>query len=353
MKFNVFGRHFTVTAGAAMTAGLAVLGVLAAPASALAPAASPATASEQLLGSSNAVKVVGVKAAAQGLRLVFEHRNQDGSVTSRWTANNGTGFTYAGTPGVTVDLRNGNTAHGGYGAMTVTFPKTDKKAGSGADLISAYRAAGRSTYTDALNAGISKAAANAQLGKYRTVKGVVPYDISGSFYQSGCIQPSGPRDVIGVWGCFTRRLIQTNGSDWYVGDDLVATENPGLLQPNTLYILMWYGSGNTVVNWTAAPGSTGCHDATLSGSLGVGSIGLGYSETNKVCSGSTSVIHDSAHWGLDWIDNSAYWVTPPQEQIEEIGVVHSPPSASIGNSALELAWGPGARDSGSCRTPSC
>ncbi|OLZ59438.1 hypothetical protein AV521_45225 [Streptomyces sp. IMTB 2501] len=350
---NASGRRFAVAAGAAITAGLAVLGVLAAPASASASAVSPARASEQLLASSNAVKVVGVKAAAQGLRLAFEHRNRDGSVTSRWTAKNGAGFTYAGTPGVTVHLHNGNTAHGGYGAMTVTFPKTDKKAGSGADLIRAYRAAGRSTYTDALNAGIPQASANAQLGKYRTVKGVVPHDISGSYYQSGCLQPSRLYYVYGVWGCFTRKLIQTNGSDWYVGDDLVATENPGVFYPNTLYILMWYGSGNTVVNYTPAPGSTGCHDATWSGSLSYRGASLGYSETNKVCSGSTAVIHDSSHWGLDWIDNAPYWSAPPQESIEEIGVVHSPPWASIGNSDLELAWGPGGSQSVACHTPNC
>ncbi|TYK53407.1 hypothetical protein [Actinomadura decatromicini] len=333
-----------------MAAGLALLGGLAAPAS----AAPSTTAAEHLLASSKAVKVMAPKGSVQGLRLVSEHGNRDGSITSRWTSDNGTGFTYAGTAGVTVHLRSGQSSHGRYGSMTVTFPKTSKKPGSASKLVRAYRSAGRSTYTDALNAGIPRAEANAKLRKFRPTGGATAYSMSGTYYQSGCLQPSNPRDVRAVWGCFTRNLLQTNGSDWYVGDDLIATENPPvILFPNSLYILMWYGAGNTVVNYTPAPGGTGCKQATWSGQLGFSNTSLTYSETNNICSGYTAVIHDAAHWGLSWIDNNSHLNLPPQETIEEIGVVHSPPSASIGNSDLELAWGPGARDAVACHTPSC
>ncbi|MFC4049978.1 hypothetical protein ACFOY4_09815 [Actinomadura syzygii] len=341
MRIKKSRPPWVATVGAAMAAGLALLGCLAAPASAV----PSTTAAEHLLASSKAVKVMAAKDSVQGLRLVSEHRNGDGSITSRWTSNNGTGFTYAGTADVTVHLRSGKASHGRYGSMTVTLPKASNQS------------TGHSTYTDALNAGIPRAEVDAKLSKYRPDGGAHAsvVDPGGPPHPSigGCIQPVNPPDVRAVWGCFTRTYLGDISEGW-AADDVMATENPpAFFFPSTLYALMWYEQGTSVPHYTPAPGGTGCKEASWNGQLGVSNTSIGYSETANICSGYTEVIHDSAHFGLSWIDNVSHLRRPAQETIEEIGTVYAPPWTNLNNSAFELAWGPGARDAWACTVTIC
>ncbi|MCO6005376.1 hypothetical protein NE236_10300 [Actinoallomurus purpureus] len=341
MKLTHSWRRLTATAGMATAALLA----------ALAPSATASVSNvEHPIASSKAVKIVG-DAAAKGLHLAFEHRNRDGSVTSRWRDKHGHTFTYAGSPGVTLHVDGGKSRHGDYRTVRVSFAPIEKK--NILKAAYAYTAAGRSVYNDAVNAGIPKKALK---GKQPRQGGVTADYLDPPYYRSGCLFGSPSVDAASVSGCFQRKIMWQNGGDWYVADDVWGIENPGLLTPKNLYVLIWYGPGNTVVGSTPPPAVTtsDCNSQTWGGNLGYSqsgvSIGVNYSETRQVCNGGTEIVHAPDHWGVGWFNNGIYWNTMPQVFIEAVGIVHSPPSASIGNSDLELAWGPGVRDTLACHT---
>jgi len=343
-------RKFATTAAVAAATVASVVVALAGPpgaadaASAVpaprpAPQVAAATAAGTAVVSSHYVKIAGL--VGLGLHLSSEHLNRDGSVTSQWTAKDGEGFTYAGSPGATIRVASTN---GHLVAAAITLASVQKTPAAIAKAIAAYRS--QSLYTDAINAGVKPAVADKTLAKDRPSTGIRPADVlTGSYFQGGCIFPKNPPYSDGnMWACAQRNLLQENGSDWWVADDLEANENtfnlPYNSQPSTAMVAeMWYGAGNVVTHQASLTGATNCSEQETDISVGTGApvnINVTDDITHDLCGGEASIILHSGQYGVEWSGNTNGSQT---ETIEGVDTVHSPPSASIGNSDFELNWG--------------
>ena len=152
-----------------------------------------------------------------------------------------------------------------------------------------------------------------------------------SIYDSWCVTltPSGGYGQ----ACDLQSLIQQNGADWYLSDETTysAHYGNGLFSPSLefMYDYIAWQSGNSIVKWT--PVSAGipvnqCEQTTVSISFIVG-----LSQTFTVCPQKWGMYTKSTtQFGVYWSGQSQSW-----EGIDDIDVVHSPPSANA-NSTLHV-----------------
>ena len=295
-----------------------------------------------------------------GLHLRSERANGDGSVTSEWTDSQGRGFGYAGSRGATLVVGTSTAVDHGKRVTTyrvgVELPAIAKTSAALKAAEAAY--SHQSPYTDLLRLGVSPAVAQKEAGHSASREAATPQSVQGGGtpYEGGCAADISYEG--GARGCVTRDIVVQYGSDWWLTDDLIGFANNGnvgglFLTPD-LRIEMWYGPHNVVTDWTPAQGGgTGCQvvDKTYNISAGLpGGITPGLSATthDQYCSGYTYLLNQSGLFGIHWDGRSNGNVA-----IEAVGTVHSPPSASINNSVLELQWGfPGVNQpSSTCHAP--
>lgn len=248
----------------------------------------------------SAQAAVAIAGNAQGFKLQSQHTNSDGTVTSSWKNSAGQGFTYAGPAGAQITLAAAS-------AHSITIGVAQPAHGSPAAAAAAYQRSGRSVLKDALNAGVSRAQAEAEFGagaKHVVANAAAPNDTSGGkIINSWCVTPD-------VWagteetgtGCVTEYLVQA--SPEYISDDMEGLASTAGVVPFTGFdIHSDYHSQNAQVVPPWVPnGSQGtdCHDVTASASF----AGFGFSSTSTICGGGYVTDQSSGTFGMHWSGKS-------------------------------------------------
>lgn len=263
----------------------------------------------------------GIESTVPGMALQSAVDNKDGSATVTWAAPTGEHVTVTGRPGATVKVS--GTAGEGPGELTIRvtpapLDKSDSKAV--AEAFNDFASGRRSVYRDALRVGMTEAeAATIAHGK----PGSMHVATGGDIINSVCVDGSGDGGRAHIHFCDVQSVVQRNGSDWYVGDEMTGTAQDTLHNLFTTIGANIYGGGNTLVKWS--PSGRINPSACASNTASVSWNGFSLSSTANACP--------------DFIDPRVnpygpgfgeYWhgFTHAAVGLNPVDVVHNPPSAS-------------------------
>ena len=333
VRFRLRGILTAASAAAMSLAGLALVGpVVAAHAVQRVPSgvslglvASPGGALRVMARS----RYLAVAGDAHALTLRSEVAYPDGTISSRWTDSGGSGFVYAGPPGATVQVISATSVRTG------TATRVSYRIGVIAPALDKGTVRPRSTesvYAEAIRAGLAPVAARFASVKVHRQGTLQPdyVDHGGNPYQAWCVHPlvNGYNEVT---GCNGRWILYASGQDWWVSDDMwvyVPTASPSWISNTSALTEMWYGGGNVIYHHVPTTSSgTGCYSWSASDTF----FGFGVVANETTCDGQSSPLVASNRSGQAWSGN-----TSSEIYLENIDEVHSPPSASIGNSEMEI-----------------
>lgn len=253
--------------------------------------------------------------SVQGMTLHREVRHGDGTITATYNSTIGA-VAVTGDPGATVLIR---TYDGKDLSVVVQSPQLSKEAARAAAV--SYRTRGRSPAADARHAGVPAT------DSARTAP-------SEYIYDSWCVSVSGDSNRAYGHVCDVEKVMQQNGGDWYIGDEVTGT---GRDTGNGLYSFLgadFYGSGNTLVKW--APSGTlhpsTCNTVTFGLSYGAASV----SSTATLCPDTIDPVLNAygPGFGEFWHGNTKSYVG-----LNPVDVIHDPPGASpSGSLHVYIHW---------------
>lgn len=295
-------------------------------------------------------------------QFVSEHQLPDGQAVGTWKTD-GADVTVAAPVGSTVTIDNPGGADGNAGGVTASVTTPDPKQ---QPTISAAMASGQTFINNAIAAGATPqeafqmaadthidlgpnvtlentlAAMSGQRDSNQTTTGnaaaspdAMTANSSGTIMASPCVKVTG--DGGSAYGrfCDVQRLVQANGSDWYMSDAGTGSgAETGWSNLSEFRGVIRYGSANTIVSWrpngTIYKGS--CQDNTQSLTFN----GYSVSSTSTICPDEVDPFAPSDHaFGETW------WGCEggPVVGLNPVDIDHSPPSsdASVTVTAT-IAW---------------
>lgn len=249
-----------------------------------------------------------------GFGFVGEIRHGDGTVTATWAAP-GSKVRVTGSPGATVVVRRSTSKD----LLTVIRPTRLSKQQTLA-AVATYRAHHRSPAADAAHNAGSPAP-------------TVPTSAS-SIYDSWCVDVYGDSNRAKGHVCNVESILQQNGSDWYLGDEVTGTGHDGSRGLFSFLGADFYGSGNTLVKW--APSGTvrpsACNTVTYGLTWGAASI----SSTATLCPDKIDPVLNAygPGFGEFWHGSTTGYVG-----LNPVDVIHDPANASpTGSLHVYIHW---------------
>jgi hypothetical protein len=263
-------RHILARALAAVSISTVAIAA-AGTAYAATPAHSGASTAHTAPQISNLVKVEG---QTQGISLVSQNTNNDGSVTVQLKSASGVTYGYSGAPGaqlvvsqpVVRTTSDAKQSHTLSVAVSLTAPSSSALAKAAA---SDYRNQGRSEAKDAARLGI-------------TLKKQATISPANTIVTSWCTTQTVSSEWITASSCDTRTLLQSG--NYYIADQVqTIAQDAGPYFTTAVATKMEYPSGNTIVFVSPAGEiSTGCtQPVTYSATL----YGVGFSVPINTCAG--------------------------------------------------------------------
>ncbi|MGC9670962.1 hypothetical protein ACNTMW_30995 [Planosporangium sp. 12N6] len=241
-------------------------------------------------------------------------------------------------PGLTVQV-DASLADNPVGAITAAVKTPSKTKGQLAAARTTYVANGSLAADEARAVGFSDAEVDDMVQPHAVAPALAPGDILDSW----CVDVSG--DVKDgkayAWGhgCNVRKVMQMNGADWYVGDQISGTANDtgnfttGHALTNFRLRNDW-DSGNTVVQYspTGVVNTSSC--GTFNPSLTFDKVTV--SASSQLCADNLQpTFNGSFGFGAKWNGCNAFNYN---QGVAAVDVVHSPPSASLGATLYATIW---------------
>jgi hypothetical protein len=158
----------------------------------------------------------------------------------------------------------------------------------------------------------------------------------GDYFNSGCVDVSGNSNQAHGHACIGQKLMQANGADWYVGDEITSTGWDSDYWWLLTGLQAWdqYGANNTIFSYSPSSQQypSGCSNVTYSLSYN----GVGVSATNALCPNRLDPkFWGSTGFGTNWTGcaNVNQTVGAPSVDVD-----HNPPNASEYASINVYIW---------------
>jgi hypothetical protein len=260
---------------------------------------------------------------AANVEFLGEHSIGSGSYVASWLVD-GSKITVAGPAGLTVRV-SAAAASAASGSVTasVTAPSRPK-AQSLAELATTPTSA-QSIRNDAYAVGYTPAQAAR-----------VSPATAGAIYDGWCVDVYGDSNHAHGHGCIERIIIQQNGGDWYLGDEISGTGNDtGSSNSLTGFqVRDDYPNGNTIVQYSPSGTVNRSSCGTFNPSLTYKAISI--SSSSDVCADKVQpALNGSRGYGVHWSGCDGF---DEAEGLSSVSVVHSPSGASVASTLNATVW---------------
>ena len=287
-----------------------------------------------------------VVTTGQPATVLWQKTIAGGDAAVAWKIGDST-VTAAALPGatVTVTIYGGNGQAGGAEA-SVSLPPVDKTRKDAAERATYdYAASGRSVQSEALAVGYSAVEAaqiSPQLSGSPTAATTsdsvsqAASTLVGTIIGSACANVTGDGGHAYGKACIIQTLMQQNGLDWYIGDEITSSANDSGSFWKLTGLQAWdtYGSGNTIVRWkpSATYNASACSNVTYSLSYN----GIGISASDIICPDRV----DPKFWGnygygTNWTGCDVHQYV---EGAPSVDLDHNPPNASPSVTVHVYIW---------------
>ncbi|HEX6500215.1 MAG TPA: hypothetical protein VF054_14470 [Micromonosporaceae bacterium] len=265
--------------------------------------------------------------------LISEAPIGHGAWVASWAVGQAT-VKVAGMPGLTVHVDAAHAADPtGSVAVSVTARHIDRT--TMLAQRTSYTAGGYLAYDEALAAGFTPGEASNVV----QVHAVGPSYAPGDIYDSWCVDTTGDSGYAWGHGCVVQKIIQMNGGDWYLGDQISGTANDqsGFNTGNSLEAFRVrddYPSGNTVVQYnpTGTVSTGSC--TTFTPSLTYDGVTVSAS-ANLCADNEQPSFNGSIGYGAKWNGCDGF---EQDEGVSAVSVIHSPSGASVSATLYVTIW---------------